>query len=170
MHGEPAFNRPERTNCPFPLQMVRTIGCLTDVEFLFDSGANTRAMQDSSLLSHSTKAYIGQVHAVGGSGLGSDPGDLLLSFGDSSDVLLVPSLAEGMPTVVLEAKARGLCVIATDVGALPELEDTLLEPGDVDALAMAMMNSRKDSMSLALSPEFRWNRIAELTLVKLTEE
>lgn len=94
----------------------------------------------------------------------------MMAIMDSSDVLLVPSLAEGMPTVVLEAKARGLCVIATDVGALPELEDTLLEPGDVDALAMAMMNSRKDSMSLALSPEFRWNRIAELTLVKLTEE
>ena len=93
MHGEPAFNRPERTNRPFPLQMVRTIGCLTDVEFLFDSGANTHAMQDSSLLSHSTKPYIGQVHAVGGSGLGSDPGDLLLSFGDSSDVLLVEGVS-----------------------------------------------------------------------------
>lgn len=94
----------------------------------------------------------------------------MMAIMDSCDVLLVPSLAEGMPTVVLEAKARGLCVIASDVGAVAELEGTLLEPGDVDGLAMTIMNSRKDSVSLVLSPEFRWNEIAKLTLVKLTEE
>ena len=39
---------------------------------------------------------------------------------DSSDILLCPSFSEGMPTVVLEAMARGLAVIATDVGATAE--------------------------------------------------
>jgi glycosyltransferase involved in cell wall biosynthesis len=42
---------------------------------------------------------------------------------DSSDVLLCPSFAEGMPTVVLEAMARGVAVIATDVGATAEWVD-----------------------------------------------
>lgn len=37
---------------------------------------------------------------------------------DEADVLICPSYAEGMPTVILEALARGLAVIATDVGAV----------------------------------------------------
>lgn len=36
---------------------------------------------------------------------------------DQSDVLLCASYSEGMPTVILEAMARGLAIIATDVGA-----------------------------------------------------
>jgi len=35
----------------------------------------------------------------------------------SSDVLVSPSYSEGMPTVILEAMARGCSIIATDVGA-----------------------------------------------------
>jgi len=42
---------------------------------------------------------------------------------DAHDVLVCPSYAEGMPTVILEAMARGLAVLATDVGAVAELVD-----------------------------------------------
>ena len=54
----------------------------------------------------------------------------LMDVMDSCDILLLPSLSEGMPTVVLEAKARGLQIIATDVGAMKELETELMLPGD----------------------------------------
>ncbi|MBB04269.1 MAG: hypothetical protein CML03_01895 [Pseudooceanicola sp.] len=40
---------------------------------------------------------------------------------DAADALICPSYAEGMPTVILEAMARGLAVIATDVGATREI-------------------------------------------------
>ena len=36
---------------------------------------------------------------------------------DNSDILVSPSYSEGMPTVILEAMARGCAIIATDVGA-----------------------------------------------------
>jgi glycosyltransferase involved in cell wall biosynthesis len=36
---------------------------------------------------------------------------------DEHDVLIVPSIAEGMPTVILEAMARGLAIWCTPVGA-----------------------------------------------------
>ncbi|MCE3260604.1 MAG: glycosyltransferase family 4 protein, partial [Bacteroidetes bacterium] len=43
--------------------------------------------------------------------------DVYYKIIDEHDVLIVPSISEGLPTVILEAMARGLTVIATDVGA-----------------------------------------------------
>ncbi|MEM7509437.1 MAG: glycosyltransferase family 4 protein [Bacteroidota bacterium] len=51
-----------------------------------------------------------------------------------SDVLVCPSFAEGMPTVILEGMARGCAIIATDVGAVCEVVNHeigwLIEKGD----------------------------------------
>jgi glycosyltransferase involved in cell wall biosynthesis len=56
--------------------------------------------------------------------------------------LVVPSRAESMPYVVLEAVAAALPVVATRVGGIPEIfgprADELVPPGDPDALAAAI--------------------------------
>ncbi len=59
------------------------------------------------------------------------------------DIVVLPSLFEGLGVSVLEAMAAGKAVIASRVGGLPELivEGTtgfLVEPGDVDGLAKAI--------------------------------
>lgn len=63
-------------------------------------------------------------------------------------VMVVPSLAESFPYVVLEASAAGLPLIATNVGGIPEIvagTDTgLIEPGNVDALAIALTDTLGD--------------------------
>lgn len=62
--------------------------------------------------------------------------------------LIVPSRAESLPYVVLEAAAAGVPLIASDVGGIPEIvEDSdvaLVPPGDVDALARAILNVLAD--------------------------
>ena len=60
----------------------------------------------------------------------------------ASDVLVCPSWSEGMPTVIMEAMASGLAVIATDVGAVGRQVDQgngWLLPGPVPADIRAAM-------------------------------
>jgi glycosyltransferase involved in cell wall biosynthesis len=68
----------------------------------------------------------------------SEAGELL----DSAQVLVLPSRNEGQPMAVLEAMARGLCVIASDVGGLPEMISggcgVIVSPDDIDAIAAAL--------------------------------
>ena len=63
----------------------------------------------------------------------------------SSQNVVVPSRAESMPYIVLEALAAGRTVIASDVGGISEVlgkgSDALIPPGDSDALAKAMAES-----------------------------
>lgn len=61
----------------------------------------------------------------------------------ASDVLVLPSLNEGLPMAILESMAHGLAVITTPVGAIPDVihdEETglLVPPGDSHALATAL--------------------------------
>jgi glycosyltransferase involved in cell wall biosynthesis len=59
-----------------------------------------------------------------------------------SDIVVVPSRAEAMPYIVLEALAAEKALIASRVGGIPEVLGTespaLVEPGSVQALASVM--------------------------------
>jgi glycosyltransferase involved in cell wall biosynthesis len=61
---------------------------------------------------------------------------------DRAHVLILPSRNEGQPMAVLEAMARGLCIISSDVGGLAEMVGggcgLIVPPDDVDAIAGAL--------------------------------
>jgi glycosyltransferase involved in cell wall biosynthesis len=67
-------------------------------------------------------------------------------------VLVVPSRAESLPYVVLEAAAAGVPMIATNVGGVPEIfgseSGELVTPGDAPALALAIARSLRDDDSM----------------------
>lgn len=67
----------------------------------------------------------------------------------SADVLVLPSHNEGLPLVILEALARRVAVIATPVGAIPEVLQhgrtaLLVPPGDAGRLAAAVAELAAD--------------------------
>ena len=64
----------------------------------------------------------------------------------SADILVLPSFVENLPMVVIEGLAYDLAVVATPIGAVPEVigheRNGLLVPvGDVEALAAALYRS-----------------------------
>jgi glycosyltransferase involved in cell wall biosynthesis len=65
---------------------------------------------------------------------------------DRADVFVLPSRQEGLPRALLEAMARGLPCISTNVGGIPELLSAgdLVPPGDAEALAARIMEIAHD--------------------------
>jgi glycosyltransferase involved in cell wall biosynthesis len=60
-----------------------------------------------------------------------------------TDIFVLPSFAENLPMSILEAFARGIAVIVTPVGAVPEVVDherngLIVKTGDVGELAAAL--------------------------------
>lgn len=69
---------------------------------------------------------------------------------DNADIFALPSLTEGLPRVVIEAMARGLPCVASNVGGTGELlpPEDLVAPGDPAGLAArleALMNEPRDA-------------------------
>ena len=83
-------------------------------------------------------AELGLTERVHLLGLRDDVADLLVA----ADAMVLSSLYEGTPNVVLEALALGVPVVATDVGACAELltrpEDQVVPAGDLAALGRAL--------------------------------
>ena len=90
--------------------------------------------------------------------LGLRPGDDVLFRGqlngraeifallDDADLYVSASRAEGLPRAIIEAQARGLPCVSSDVGAVAELlpECCLVKPNDPDALAAAVARIAHD--------------------------
>ena len=94
-----------------------------------------------------------------------------------ADIFILPSLAEGMPLVVLEAMGTGLPIIASRVQGIEELvaEDVngaMFNPGDVEELANCLIKLINDGemrvemgkRSTEMVVPFDWKNIADAYL------
>ncbi len=59
------------------------------------------------------------------------------------DVFVLPSVKEGFPWTILEAIKAEIPIVATGVGAIPEIIDEYIEPGNVEELVKAIKNPKK---------------------------
>ena len=91
------------------------------------------------------------------------------------DVLLCPSLAEGMPNVILEGMSCGCAILATDVGATSSMVNNdngwLIKPNDYQDFEMNIesifktsdldLTNKKLSSKEKVLRQFNWELISE---------
>lgn len=92
--------------------------------------------------------------------LGERPKREVAELMRTADLFVLPSLAENLPVVLIEAQASGLPAVATTVGGVPELVDdaagALVPPADPAALTAAIRTSlARDFDSPALAARAR---------------
>jgi glycosyltransferase involved in cell wall biosynthesis len=141
-------------------QVISTWSGTTQVDFQFIGN-----IPQSARLKRENVLYHGEIK----------DGKRIKEIMDSCDVLLVPSHSEGMPNVILEGMARGMAILASDVGAVAALvskqNGKLIAPLEIRALNDAMdslSNSEREEIALLgkhslelVKSSYRWASIAE---------
>ena len=79
----------------------------------------------------------------------------------AADVIVLPSLAEGVPNVILEAQAMGKPVVASAVGGIPEIiiegkNGNLCQPGDLESFIQALVKALSGSQESKPEQIFTW--------------
>lgn len=99
-------------------------------------------------------------------------GDELFSVYDSSDLYVIPSRTEGIPKTLYEAMARGLPIVASNVGGMPEIVEDgvngiIVPPNDSVSLAKAIRQLAQDSN---LRRRFQINNIQKVREFTIFEQ
>lgn len=93
----------------------------------------------------------------------------------ASDLMVVSSLEEGLPNVVLEGMAAGLPIVATEVGGIPELvthysTGILIQPSDAEALSNAVLEMISNNpLALHMSKQGRAKVATDFTAEQTTK-
>jgi glycosyltransferase involved in cell wall biosynthesis len=112
------------------------------------------------------------------------PDERIVELYAEAEMAVVPSLYEGFSLPAIEAMSTGICLVATDGGALPEVTgrdgETVLQckAGDVDALVVALRRGLDDPQLRARVGEagrrrvvarWSWKHCAQLTVDQYRE-
>jgi glycosyltransferase involved in cell wall biosynthesis len=149
---------------------------------LVDEGLNIRLVLTLDPADASSRAVLAQAQALGLSAIlvnhGEVPPEKLSDLYDSLDLFVFPSLCESFGMPMLEAMARGLCVVVADTPENREMvgpAGLTFPPHDWSALAAILRDLDKNDaeraarghLSLQRAAEFSWAQAAEGTLQAL---
>jgi len=124
---------------------------LQGLRLAHELGVDTRLViagqggEEDRLRRYAQALGVGQRVVFAGSVFGADKVKILAG----ADVMLLPSYSEGLPYALLEAMAAGVPVIATPVGAIPDVVSNgihgfLVPPRDGKAIAEALVTLAGD--------------------------
>ncbi len=178
--GPEAFVQEPRSYAPMPTPLrLITVGGLDQpykgVDLLLDAVATNVAMgldleldvvgggsHKSSLEKRAESLGLNRrVRFLGSVGAGEAVRQEL----DRAHLFVLFSKTEGLPRAMIEAMARGLPCIGSNVGGIPELlpEDCLVEKGNVEGLAAKMREMLNDSERLEAASATNLRRAGEYT-------
>ncbi len=131
-----------------PIELVeactRISGIQFDLEVVGPAGAEMRRRLEEVAGRRDGGAWLTFTGAV--------PRDEVVRRLAAADIFVLPSHTEGFPLSLLEAMACGNAVVATGVGAIPEIladdngesPGVIVPPGDVDALQAVLEQLLRD--------------------------
>ena len=108
--------------------------------------------------------------------MGARPHEEVALWMNACDLFCLPSWMEGCPNVVVEARASGKPVVASNVGGIPDLipdarYGLLVPPRDTQALAKALQLALEREWHhetiLALAHQHTWRDVARETYQRL---
>ncbi len=149
--------------------LVEALDRITDLDWtchLVGPGTAHPSFADQVTRRAADHGFGGRIHVTG-----PLTGSALSRLAHTADLLVVPSRAETYGMVVTEALARGVPVIASDVGGLPESvgrdalgrrPGLLVPPGDPDSLAGAVRRWLSDAARRRQLREAALRRRADL--------
>ena len=160
---------PEKGQMIFLRAMEKTVRSFPDVKALIIGDGQDRAMleefcRERGLSDH--VVFLGYQEKIA-------------DFYQVLDLLVLPSLSEGLPNTVLEAMSFGVPVLATAVGGVPEIiqngNGMMVSPNDPvalaermiellgdDALRQAIGSKGKNSLYPRFAPDYRVQQIINL--------
>ena len=177
--SEAEFAPVERSPDPFDLVYIGELRAAKGVPVLLDAVASLRSRGRSVtllLVGSGPDADALMAHAVRLGLTGAvtfEPPQAIRPVLARGRIMVVPSLAESLPYVVLEAAAACQPLVATDVGGIPEIFGAnardLVPPGDATALSAALAGildespvsrqARFEAMSRAVRARFSMRRM-----------
>ena len=78
------------------------------------------------------------------------------------DIFVLPSVKEGFPWTILEAIKAEIPIVATCVGAVPEIIDECVEPGNVEELIKGIKAPKKFEFNKKFSLEVMIKKYEDL--------
>jgi glycosyltransferase involved in cell wall biosynthesis len=98
-------------------------------------------------------------------------GDAIFKALDEADIFILPTRGEGLPRAMIEAMARGLVCVGSDVGGIPELlsNQYLHDPEDTDRLTLILDHLMRNTPEMNEQSLKNWTKAHDYLSQKLQE-